>query len=148
MYLFLIRQVMESGSHTPRGWWPILKSQSSGNSQNQENAMKIPGGNLPGLLRRLNRRFRPSYKKPKCKKKLKLKGRKRRFTTSKHAETSSTESSEYSTNSSVFSSDDEGGWSDKAPLTPSQEMNWTQFITKLCNKDRSPVDPVLSPNKQ
>nr|AHN14862.1 ORF3 [Rodent Torque teno virus 1] len=144
MFLSL-RQMTVSGSHTPQGWWPILEDQCNGNGQQTENVMKLPGGGLQGLLKKLNTRFQPSKGKKKCKRKLKLRGKKRRYTTSKNTDTSSTESSEYSTESSVFSSSDEDSWEDRAPLTPFQEMNWTQFISKLCS--REPVDPQLSPNK-
>ncbi|AWJ58480.1 ORF3 [Anelloviridae sp.] len=139
------RPLQGYGSHTPQGWWPIHTHRENGNGQKTESAVKIPGGKLPGLLKKLNAHFQPSKTKKKCRKKLKLRGKKKKFTTSKHTDTSSTESSEYSTDSSVFSSSEEGGWSEGPPLTPSQEMNWTQFISKLCSKQ--PVDPLLSPNK-
>nr|AHN14886.1 ORF3 [Rodent Torque teno virus 1] len=141
----LLRPQTDSGSHTPQGWWPILEDQCNGNGQKAESVPRLTGGGLQGLLKKLNTRFQPSKTRKKCKRKLKLKGKKRRYTTSKNTDTSSTESSEYSTDSSVFSSSDEDCWEGGPPLTPSQEMNWTQFINRLCS--REPVDPQLSPNK-
>nr|AHN14879.1 ORF3 [Rodent Torque teno virus 1] len=136
----------DSGSHTPQGWWPILEDQCNGNGQRVESVTMPTGTGLQGLLKKLNSRSQPSKGRKKCKRKLKLKGKKRRYTTSKNTDTSSTESSEYSTDSSVFSSSEEDCWEGGPPLTPSQDMNWTQFINKLCS--REPVDPQLSPNKQ
>nr|AHN14922.1 ORF3 [Rodent Torque teno virus 1] len=142
MFLLLMiprRQETASGSHTPQGWWPIQPDLCNGSGQQMVNILKKPGKGLQDLLRR----WRPSslhYKLlRKGRKKLNLKGRKKRYTTSKHEETSPTESSEYSTEDSVFSSSEEETWEDNIPLTPSQDMNRTQFINKLCSN--APVDP-------
>nr|AHN14919.1 ORF4 [Rodent Torque teno virus 1] len=111
-----------------------------------EYSEKRPGKGLQDLLKKL-RNLRISFRHPKkSRRKLTLRGRKKRYTTSKHTDTSSTDSSEYSTDSSVFSSSEDESWEQGVPITPSQEMNWTQFINKLCSNQ--PVDPQLSPNKE
>nr|AHN14906.1 ORF3 [Rodent Torque teno virus 1] len=132
MFLTHRRQETACGSHTPQGWWPVLGPQCNMMGQQMVNILKKPGKGLQDLLKKIRR---PSHTfKPlrKAKRKLTLRGRKKRYTTSKHTDTSSTESSEYSTDSSVFSSSDDESWEQGVPITPSQEMNWTPFINKLC----------------
>ncbi|UPW41518.1 ORF3 [Myodefec virus RodL3_715] len=153
MYLSILlnRSETGSGNPTPRGWWPILDNQTNMNGQSMVNILKKPGKGLQNLLKKWQGPSRHSRVcRRKGQRKLKLRGRKRRHATSKHTDTSSTESSEYSTDSAAFSSSDDSdcdGWEREPLLTPSQSMNWTQFINKLCSG--SPVDPAtLSPNKE
>lgn len=135
---------MESGIPTHQQWSQIQEIQHNGNGLTPPGLPKIPGGNLQGLLQKLRAKYHISTKKKKkVRRKLKLKGRKKRYTTAKHEETSSTQSSEYSTNS--FSSESEtDNWSDNIPETQ-PGMNWTQFIEKLCSGQ--PADPENPTNK-
>nr|AHN14902.1 ORF3 [Rodent Torque teno virus 1] len=133
MFLFPRTPMMASGSHTPQGWWPVLGPQCNMSGQKMVNILKKPGKGLQDLLKKFHKpshTFKP-LRKPR--RKLTMRGRKKRYTSAKHPDTSSTDSSEYSTDSSVFSSSEEESWEQGVSITPSQEMNWTQFINKLCS---------------
>nr|QYD02307.1 ORF3 [Torque teno felis virus] len=80
-----------------------------------------------------------------AKKKLNLKGKKRRYTTCKNKSSESSESSSYSTTSDEESesTSQESFWSDPEFPTPEQgAMSWTQFIDKLCSGPLPPADPT------
>lgn len=147
---FLVHRTPPAGNLTHQQWLQIQKNRAAGKSRMTDGS---PPSSLSILQKKLNQqstRWGTSLNtRPRVssRKKLQLKGKKRKSKHYIHNTSSSSSSSEYysSTSSSSESDSSLNPWDDGCPLTPSQEYTWTQFIAKMCNK--SPVDPICPINK-
>lgn len=146
----LVHRTPENGLHTHQQWLQIHNIPANGKYHQMDTSQMSSLNILQKKLHQQTTRWETSSKKHRpvsSKRRLQLRGKKRRSKTYKNDVTSCSSSSEYysSTSSSSTSESDLDPWDDGCPLTPSQELNWTQFIAKMCNK--SPVDPICPINK-
>lgn len=149
-FLLVTPRTPQTGLLTHQQWLQIQKRHADGILTKTDTSQMTSLDILQKKLHQQSTRWGTSSKKHQrgsSKRKLQLKGKKRLSKNYKHNTSSSSSSSEYysSTSSSSTSDSDLDPWDDGCPLTPSQELNWTQFIAKMCNK--SPVDPICPINK-
>nr|ATX61882.1 putative ORF3 [Torque teno calomys tener virus] len=142
----LLRLILDSGHPTHLQWSQTRGNPANMNLDKKKNSPKKCLPDLQGLWKKLRKSHSAGTlvkHRPK-KKRLLFKGKKRRSRSSKRHLESSSSSSEYSTSESTSDSSDsdECNWEDSTPLTPSQDMNWTQFINKLCTAPI--VDPSMN----
>lgn len=148
MLMLVNRFQTDSGDHTNQGWSPVRQEQQTTSGQKIDHPPKLNGKKLQGLLKALNQRYAPSFKR-KPRKKLTLKGKKKRKRISKGWSDSSTDTSEYDTDFSASTDDSssEENWSQHMGSTPCSGVTWTQFIERLCSGQ--PVDPnTISPQNK